>query len=73
MNLKRLSEQQLDYLWSARPHEREWVVDVRAQLKSIFESAELSLANWLLGRCSVREVRAENVRELEALLGTATH
>ena len=71
VNLKRLSEQQLDYLWSARPHEREWVVDVRAQLKSIFESAELSLANWLLGRCSVREVRAENVRELEALLGTS--
>lgn len=69
MNLPRLTEQQLDYLWSALPHEREWVGEVRAQLKNILDAAGPSLACWLLGSCGMREVRPEHVRELEALLG----
>lgn len=69
MSLPRLTEQQLDFLWSSAPHEPQWKLHVRERLKLVLGDSELPLARWLLGTCIMREVRLEHVREVELHLG----
>lgn len=69
MNLPRLTEQQLEYLWSSAPHEPQWESQIRERLKSVLLGTGFPLAKWLLGTSMMREVRAEHVREVEQHLG----
>lgn len=69
MSLPRLSEQQLEYLWSSAPHEPQWKWQVRDRLKLVLGDSELPLARWLSGTSIMREVRLEDVREVEQHLG----
>lgn len=70
MKLSRLNDQQCDVIWSARPHEPEWMSEQRALLKSKAETANTPFGKWLLGECEMPEISTANVRELEACLGT---
>nr|WP_251835586.1 tyrosine-type recombinase/integrase [Serpens gallinarum] len=65
----RLNDQQVEYLWSAAPHEPDWKGEVRERLKRIARESGMVLGQWLLGACAIREVTVEHVRELEAQLG----
>ncbi|WP_236032896.1 hypothetical protein [Pseudomonas schmalbachii] len=70
MNVTRLDNQQVEYLWAAGDHEPDWKPELRERLKTIAEVSGVPLGQWLLGKCSMREVSVEHVRELEAQLGT---
>ncbi len=70
MNLPRLSDQQGSVIWSARPHEPEWMPEMRALLKSIAEKSGTAFGKWLLGECAISGISTTHVRELEAQLGT---
>ena len=69
MNLPKLTEQQLEYLWTSAPHEPQWKLQIRERLKSVLLGTGFPLAKWLLGTSMMREVRAEHVREVEQYLG----
>ncbi|MCY1503441.1 hypothetical protein D9M68_375660 [compost metagenome] len=70
VNVPRLDNQQVEYLWAAGDHEPDWRPELREHLKTIAEASGVPLGQWLLGKCSMREVSAEHVRDLEAQLGT---
>ncbi|MFG9089712.1 hypothetical protein ACEPXZ_28500 [Pseudomonas aeruginosa] len=70
MNLPRLNDQQGSVIWSARPHEPEWMPEMRALLKSIAEKSGTAFGKWLLGECAISGISTTHVRELEAQLGT---
>lgn len=70
MNLPRLNDQQGNVIWSARPHEPEWMPEMRALLKSIAEKSGTAFGKWLLGECAISGISTTHVRELEAQLGT---
>lgn len=69
MNVKRLNDQQLEYLWSASAYEPGWKSEVRDRLKTVAGACGGPLGQWLLGKNSMREVLAEDVRGLEQQLG----
>ncbi|MGV8863203.1 MAG: hypothetical protein ACOH2T_18810 [Pseudomonas sp.] len=69
MSSNRLSEQQVEYLWSPEVYEPQWKSEVRDRLKLVIGDAFFPLAKWLLGKSTIREVRVEHVRELEQQLG----
>nr|WP_241201295.1 hypothetical protein [Pseudomonas toyotomiensis] len=69
MNLPRLNDQQGSVIWSARPHEPEWMPEMRALLKSIAEKSGTAFGKWLLGECAISGISTTHVRELEAQLG----
>ncbi|MBA1210474.1 MULTISPECIES: tyrosine-type recombinase/integrase [Pseudomonas] len=68
--MTRLSEQEVEYLWSAEPYEPDWRGMVRERLRRIAEECGVPLGQWLLGACAIRDITVEHVRELEAQLGT---
>lgn len=70
MKLPRLNGQQVSVIWSARPHEPEWMPEKRTLLKSSAERSGTAFAKWLLGECTIAEISTTDVRELEAQLGT---
>jgi len=70
MNLPRLNDQQGSVIWSARPHEPEWMHEKRALLKSKAEESGTAFGKWLLGECAMHGMSTAHVRELEARLGT---
>lgn len=70
MNMSRLNDQQIEYLWSAAPHEPDWKGEMRERLRLIAGNCGAPLGQWLLGTRAIREVTVEHVRELEAQLGT---
>lgn len=70
MNLPRLHDQQYGVIWSARPHEPEWMPEIRALLKSKAEESGTAFGKWLLGECAISGISTAHVRELEAQLGT---
>lgn len=72
MNLPRLNDQQGSVIWSARPHEPEWMPEMRALLKSIAEKSGTAFGKWLLGECAISGISTTHVRELEAQLGKIT-
>jgi hypothetical protein len=49
MNLPRLTEQQLEYLWSSAPHEPQWKLQIRERLKSVLLDTGLPLAKVAIG------------------------
>jgi len=69
MNTDRLNDQQSRAIWSDRPHEPDWMTEVRARLKSIAEESGTPFGKWLLGECAMRGISTEHVRELESHLG----
>lgn len=70
MNMFRLNEQQVSAIWSARPHEPDWMPEVRERLKSTAAQSRTLFGKWLSGECVLNEISAQHVRELEAHLGT---
>ncbi|MCF6751755.1 hypothetical protein [Stutzerimonas degradans] len=70
MNMSRLNDQQIEYLWSAAPYEPDWKRETRERLRLIAENCGVPLGQWLLGTRAIREVTVEHVREFEAQLGT---
>lgn len=69
MNLSRINDQQCGVIWSARPHEPEWMSEKRTLLKSTAEESGTPFGKWLLGECGMPEISTAKVRELEACLG----
>ena len=69
MSLSRLNDQQFAVIWSARPHEPEWMSEKRVLLKSTAGASGTQFGKWLLGECGMPEISTSSVRELEACLG----
>ncbi|MBN0401902.1 hypothetical protein JTM54_36450, partial [Pseudomonas aeruginosa] len=56
MNMSCLNDQQIEYLWSAAPHEPDWKREMRERLRLIAGNCGVPLGQWLRGTRAIREV-----------------